>query len=92
MERIGIPAITDRVNSLFTYAVDRLDDAGVKILNGRDPIGHAGILMIEGDEALLAGLKEKGVQVALRGQGIRVGIHYYNSTTDIDRLVEALSA
>ncbi len=92
MERIGITAITERVIGLFTYAVDRLDDAGVKILNGRDPIGRAGILMIEGDEELLAGLKEKGVQVALRGQGIRIGIHYYNSTMDIDRLVEALNA
>jgi selenocysteine lyase/cysteine desulfurase len=92
MERIGVAAIAERVNGLFEYAVDELDRIGVKVLNGRDPACRAGILMIEGDEALLSRSKEKGIRVALRGQGIRVGIHYYNTVMDIDRLVKALSA
>ena len=43
---------------------------------------------VQGDEAQVKRLEEHRVKVAFRGTGIRVGIHFYNNTGDIDRLVE----
>lgn len=87
---MGSEAIAERVQQLFDLAVQRLDKAGVHILNGRDPVTRAGILMIEGDENRLAKMREAGVQAQLRGAGIRIGIHFYNDEEDIEKLVKAL--
>jgi selenocysteine lyase/cysteine desulfurase len=88
----GPEAIAKRVDLLCDHAVNALDAAGVRVLNGRDPMQRAGILMIEGDRHRLSKLHGHGVQVAMRGKGIRLGVHFYNTTEDLDRLVEALKA
>jgi selenocysteine lyase/cysteine desulfurase len=90
MDAIGLDLIAERVHVLCAYAIARFDAAGITVLNGRAPDQRGGILMIAGDEALTARLLHKKVQVAQRGAGIRVGIHYYNTKQDIDRLVDAI--
>lgn len=88
--QLGPTAIRDRVQELCEHAVRELDAIGVALLHGRDQRSRAGILLIEGGQKRLALLTQRGIQVALRGKGIRVGIHFYNTVADIDRLVEAL--
>jgi selenocysteine lyase/cysteine desulfurase len=90
MDAIGLDAIAERVNALCDHGIARFDAAGITVLNGRAPDQRGGILMIAGDEALASRLLHKKVQVAQRGAGIRVGIHYYNTKHDIDRLVDAI--
>lgn len=85
---IGPQHIADHVNALCAYAIDRFDAAGITVINGRDTVHCAGILLLQGDEAQVKRLEEHQVKVAFRGAGIRVGIHFYNNTGDIDRLVE----
>jgi selenocysteine lyase/cysteine desulfurase len=85
---IGPERIAAHVNGLCTYALDRFDAAGITVLNGRDAQHRAGILVLHGDEDQVKRLEEHRVKVAYRGKGIRVGIHFYNNTADIDRLVE----
>lgn len=87
---IGPEAIASRVEALCTYAVEALDGIGVQVLSGRSAEGRAGILIIEGDAHRLDRLSRSGVSAMLRGAGIRIGIHYYNTQADIDSLVEAL--
>ena len=89
-KRIGPQEIANRVDALCTYAIEQLDAIGIPVLNGRDPAHRAGILIIKGDRTRLDKLEERGVQAALRGAGIRIGLHYYNNKEDIDRLVVAL--
>ena len=86
----GPEAIAKRVDLLCDHAVNALDAAGVRVLNGRDPEHRAGILMIEGDQLRLSKLHAQGIQVVLRGKGIRLGIHFYNTAEDNDRLVDVL--
>ncbi len=37
-------------------------------------------------------LREQGIIVSTRGEGIRVSLHYYNNRDDIDRFLEGLDA
>ncbi|HRP00433.1 MAG TPA: aminotransferase class V-fold PLP-dependent enzyme [Flavobacteriales bacterium] len=85
---IGPERIAAHMNALCAYAVDRFDAAGIPVLHGRRAEQRAGILLLQGDEARVKRLEEQRVKVAYRGKGIRVGIHLYNNTADIDRLVE----
>lgn len=85
---IGQERIAAHVSALCAYAIDRFDAAGITVLHGRREDQRAGILVLQGDEAQVKRLEEHGVKVAFRGNGIRVGIHFYNSAADIDRLVE----
>jgi site-specific DNA-methyltransferase (adenine-specific) len=62
----------------------------LRVINGRDPLHRAGILMIEGDQQRLDQMCQAGVQAQLRGAGIRIGIHFYNDEGDVERLVGAL--
>ena len=85
---IGPLQIAHHVSALCSYAIERFDAAGIAVLHGRDADRRAGILVVQGEEAQVKRLEEHGVKVAFRGKGIRVGIHFYNNTADIDRLVE----
>ncbi len=85
---IGPQRIADHVNALCTYAIARFDAAGIPVLHGRDTAQRAGILLVQGEEAQVKRMEEHRVKVAFRGKGIRVGIHFYNTEADIDRLVE----
>lgn len=86
---LGMQAVATRVRGITDLAVERLDRANVKLLNGRDPAHRAGILMIEGDGKRLDRMRQAGVQAQLRGAGIRIGLHFYNNEGDVERLVEA---
>jgi selenocysteine lyase/cysteine desulfurase len=88
--RIGPEAVAERVRGLCDLAVASLDRIGVRVINGRDPLHRAGILMIEGDQQRLDRMRQAGVQAQLRGAGIRIGIHFYNDEGDVERLVGAL--
>ncbi len=85
---IGPQRIADHVSALCTYAIGKFDAARITVIHGRDADRRAGILLLKGDEAQVNKLAHHGVRVAFRGAGIRVGIHFYNNTADIDRLVE----
>lgn len=85
---IGPQPIAEHVSALCTYAIGKFDAAGITVLNGRDAAHRAGILLLHGDEQRVNKLAQHGVRVAFRGAGIRVGIHFYNTEADIDRLVE----
>lgn len=87
----GTEAVRQRVQQLCDLAVDQLQKAGVRVLNGTDPSTRGGILIIEGDDKRLAKMRDAGVQGQLRGAGIRVGIHFYNNEEDVERMVKGVA-
>ncbi len=87
---LGAETVWARVQQLTTYAMQRLDAAGVRILNGHNAATRAGILIMEGGKERQAVLGAAGIPVQLRGAGLRLGIHFYNSEEEIERLVKAL--
>ncbi|MBS1545965.1 MAG: aminotransferase class V-fold PLP-dependent enzyme [Bacteroidetes bacterium] len=89
---LGADAVWARVQQLTAYAVQVLDAAGVRILNGTDATTRAGILIIEGGKERQAALAAAGIPVQLRGAGLRVGIHFYNNEEEIGRFAEVAGA
>lgn len=87
---LGMQAVWQRVQELTAYAVQRLDAGGVRILNGTDAATRAGILIIEGGGERQALLKAANIPVQLRGAGLRLGIHFYNTEAEVDRLADVL--
>lgn len=51
---------------------------------------HASIFNLKGDSALFEKLKENNIICSLRGGGIRVSFHYYNTEEELEKLVAVL--
>lgn len=51
---------------------------------------HSTIFNINGDAELFQKLKENGIVCSLRGKGIRVSFHLYNTEEDLDKLLALL--
>ena len=64
-------------------------------LNGYKPAchlrkKHSSIISIDYDESFLKLMEEKNIKVARRGDYIRFSIHFYNTSYDIENLIEVI--
>lgn len=53
---------------------------------------HSAIFNLKGDVELFEKLQKNEITCALRGDGIRVGFHYYNTLNDLDKLLEIIKS
>jgi cysteine desulfurase/selenocysteine lyase len=90
---IGIEAIAERVLALNMYLTSRLTQAGIEVLSpgGEQRSGETLCAVAEPARAH-AFLKERGIAVTPKPEGLRIATHFFNDETDIDRGVEALVA
>jgi selenocysteine lyase/cysteine desulfurase len=65
--------------------LELLDDSVAKREN------HSTIFNLKGDAALFQKLKENGIVCSLRGNGIRVSFHIYNTEKDLEKLLAVIS-
>jgi len=91
----GIDSIESHVVSLTDYLEQKLRSRGIEIHSPRDDGDKSGVLVFrpaagESPEALFKRLEEKMILTAPRGGGLRVSPHFFNTTADLDRLLEAL--
>jgi len=91
---LGVPAIAQRVLSLTDRLVDGLRDRGAVLRSPRGDKQRSGIVsftMPGTDPAdTLARLRAAGISAAVRRGGVRVSPHFYNTESEIDRMVRAL--
>ncbi|MFB6354971.1 MAG: aminotransferase class V-fold PLP-dependent enzyme [bacterium] len=90
-----IQNIRKRNLELTKYACDELREAGFRILRDRwDSHQHSPILVIEhpevSSEQIHAQAQKHDIQLSVRAGRIRLGFHFFNNKTDIDKLMEAL--
>ena len=90
---IGIDAIAERILALNMYLTFRLGRAGFEVLSpgGEHRSGETQCVVAEPTRAQ-AFLKEQGVSVTEKPQGVRIATHFFNDERDVDRCVEALVA
>jgi selenocysteine lyase/cysteine desulfurase len=89
----GIEAVGARVLELTDYLCERLRRTRVGVFSSRRPGEASGIVSLTGiadPPAMVRRFKEAGVAVAHRGGRLRVSPHCYNTTEEIDRLVDLL--
>lgn len=87
---VGLDRIESRVLELNDYLITRLQDMGLEL---QTPMGRecrSGIVNFKVDDPkeTLAGLRRENVIVSIRGGGIRVSPHFYNTVEEIDRLLD----
>ena len=48
------------------------------------------IFLLKGNQTTFDHLQKENIRCSLRGDGVRISVHFYNSENDLDRLVEVL--
>ena len=93
LDGIGADAIAERVLSLNSYLTTRLSDASFEVLSpgGEHRSGQTLVGLVEPTQAALF-LRERGIHVTEKPQGVRISTHFYNSEAEVDACVEALVA
>ncbi|HUG53276.1 MAG TPA: aminotransferase class V-fold PLP-dependent enzyme [Vicinamibacteria bacterium] len=89
---LGIEAIVERVLQLGTYLRGQLEREGIAVLSPPDPYRSAQTLCaVEDPPGAAAFLRERGIEVTVKPEGVRISTHYYNSEQDVDTCVAALA-
>lgn len=91
IEDIGQDLICRRVYALNDYLRDRItQDTSLQVYSNYMGAHRSAITILEGTETTFQQLQKRGIEVSLRGRGIRTSAHFYNSVEDIDRFIEVL--
>ncbi len=93
ISEVGPAAIRERQGELTDALIEGADREGLPVRTPRDRTERGGVVNIGvGTEAakVAEALYERDVCVDSRGDGIRASPHFFNTTTDIDMLFEAL--
>lgn len=93
LDGIGKGAIAERVLSLNSYLTTRLLDASFEVLSpgGEHRSGQTLVGVVEPAQAA-AFLRERGIQVTEKPEGVRISTHFYNNEPEVDACLEALVA
>lgn len=89
-QEIGLAEIEAKVRALSIKAKEEFTALGLleKAVVRRDQ--HSPIFNLRGDDALFNKLEQHRILTSQRGDGIRVGFHYYNSMNDLDKILAVL--
>jgi selenocysteine lyase/cysteine desulfurase len=88
---LGIEAIAERVLALNTYLTDQLAASGIAVLSPGGPSRSGETLCaVANPSSAVARLRERGVHVTEKPEGLRIATHFYNTEEDIDRAIAAL--
>ena len=89
IDEVGIEKIHNRNTFLREYLIDNLLQLGLDLTIAEDTTSRSAIVMIKSDhpERIVARLSEKDVILDNRPGHVRVSPHFYNTTDDLDRLI-----
>jgi len=95
----GIDRIESRIAELVDYSIKRLTAAGIEILSPIAPEERSGILTVsvpfdlsrpDQVEALENRLEQARIKAHPRSGGLRLSLHFFNTTDEIDQVVKFL--
>lgn len=89
---IGMTTIDKTIKEIAQKAQEALEERGLLESMVAARKRHSNIFNIQGDHALYKRLRKNDILCIERGDGIRVGFHYYNTQEDLDTLLEVLDA
>lgn len=84
---VGIETISRKLKELINYSKDTFAEKGLLEDSVVHRNNHSSIFNIKGDAVIFQKLKENNIICSMRGSGIRVSMHYYNTKEDIDKLL-----
>jgi selenocysteine lyase/cysteine desulfurase len=91
IQGLGMDAIADRVLALNMYLTFRLGREGFEVLSpGGERRSGQTLCHLPEPAAAQAFLKQRGISVTHRQEGIRIATHFFNSEQDVDACVQGL--
>ncbi|HNW43782.1 MAG TPA: aminotransferase class V-fold PLP-dependent enzyme [Elusimicrobiales bacterium] len=89
---LGVKNIQARIYGLNDYLLKNLKAAGLETATPLEPRCRSGITIIKARRpaAAVEKLAAMNIMVSARGAGIRIALHFYNNSRDIDRLMAGL--
>ena len=90
-EQVGMEQISTKIRQLSLHAREAFLERGLleEVVAKRE--NHSNIFNVKGDEALFAKLAENKIVCSLRGNGVRVSFHFYNTEEDLNRFLDVLN-
>jgi cysteine desulfurase/selenocysteine lyase len=87
---VGIDEIEKRVIGLTGYLVERLKEEGFRLQTPNIVESRSGIVnfFVNDPRGKVEKLKQKGIIVSARMNGIRISPHFYNTEEELDRLIK----
>lgn len=90
INQIGMHTITKEIETITQSARRAFIERGLLESSVINREHHSNIFNLKGDDGVYAHLAKNDILCIQRGEGIRVGFHYYNTTEDLDTLLSAL--
>lgn len=87
---LGINNIAEHNKNLMKKMLKAMDSSSIDLSGPGDNENRCNIIGIKGDAQLAKYLVNKGIIAKMRNDTIRIGIHFYNTEEDIDRLINFL--
>lgn len=86
LSEIGIQKIEKRILGLTDFLIQGLEKLGLEVISPCEPQHRSGIVVFKSKEAEKVRhlLLRKKIYVSVRGAGIRVAPHFYNSFEDLE--------
>ena len=92
LEEISMDTIEKHLSSLTEKAKTTFIRLGLLAPSVANRSNHSTIFNLKGDAALFQKLKENNIIASLRGKGIRVSFHFYNTDEDLEKLLSILNS
>ncbi|HEV7377491.1 MAG TPA: aminotransferase class V-fold PLP-dependent enzyme [Pyrinomonadaceae bacterium] len=95
LKKTGLECIAAHLSELTDYLCERLKGRGYEIVSSRRASEKSQVVCLHSKEgwtpmSLYAHLKKRDIIVAPRGNRLRISPHLYNTTEDIEALIDAL--
>jgi selenocysteine lyase/cysteine desulfurase len=90
MTKIGIDEISDHLRELSALAKKEFSKLGLLEESVVNRQVHSTIFNLKGGEKLLQQLAQHDIICSLRGSGVRVSFHFYNTEKDIYKIVKVV--
>ena len=91
---VGISNIKTHILQITENLIEGLEDKGYRVITPTRNSERAGIVVFESDRntpaELFEMLNQKNIITAERGSGLRVSPHFYNTASEIRRLLDVL--
>jgi selenocysteine lyase/cysteine desulfurase len=93
LAEVGVPQIQGYLENLTDHLCERLRDTAYEVISSRLAMEKSQIVSIRHHQhapmELYSQLKKRNIITAPRGQGLRISPHFFNTTAEIDELVNA---
>ena len=93
LSEIGMEKIEKRILEITDFAIQGLEKKGFEVISPRAPRHRSGIVVfkVKEPEKVRRRLLDKKIYTSVRGEGLRIAPHFYNSFEDIEKFLKALA-